>query len=102
MDKERQANDFKSKATVFEGKLQNLVEQLNTQKAENLIIKEERDDLKASYMEDFDKLKEDLSKKNDLLIQTKDEKIRFETSLINKGSEVVRLQMLFDREKGKY
>lgn len=34
-------------------------------------------------------------------MQTKDEKIRFETSLRNKDSEVVRLQMLFDREKGK-
>lgn len=64
MNKEREANDFKSKATVLEGKLQNLVEQLNTQKAENLILKEERDDLKAGYMEDFDKLKEDLTKKN--------------------------------------
>jgi hypothetical protein len=50
--------------TVFEGKFQNLIEQLNTQKAENLIMKEERDDLKAGYMEDLDKYKEDLNKRN--------------------------------------
>jgi hypothetical protein len=64
MSKDKQANDFKSKNTVFEGKFQNLIEQLNTQKAENLIMKEERDDLKAGYMEDLDKYKEDLNKRN--------------------------------------
>ncbi|CAI2362421.1 unnamed protein product [Moneuplotes crassus] len=106
LKKEKSANDFKTKAQLFEGKLSNLTEQLSTQKAENLILKEERDEIKGQYTEEIDKLKQDLKNKsktletcrNDLA-QAKDNSMRFETSLRNKDAEVVRLQMQLDREK---
>lgn len=84
--------------------MQNLQDLLNAQKAECLIIKEERDELKATYLEEIDKLKEDIERKNKNidnlrtdLMQTKDERMRFETSLRNKDAELARLQMQLDK-----
>ena len=106
--KEKLANEFKAKSQVYDGKIQNLVEQLNEKKAENLILKEERDDIKNQNTEEIRRLRDDVSKKskkvdnlrNDFA-KAKDDKIRFENSLKNKDSEVTRLQMQLDREKGK-
>lgn len=107
LKKEKSANEYKTQAQIVEGKLGNLVEQLNTQKAENLILKEERDEVKIQYIEEIDKLKEDLKRKNSTLetyrndlAQTRDNSMRFETSLRNKDAEVTRIQLQLDREKG--
>lgn len=104
--KERQLNDFKSKAEVFENKLNDAQSNLNAQKAENLILKEEKEDIKAQYLEEIENLKEELTKKNKNLeslrtdlMQTKDTSMRFETALRNKDAELSRLQMQLDKEK---
>lgn len=80
-------------------KLESLTQLFNAAKAENLILKEEKDDMKAGFLEEIDKLKEDLAKKSrnienlrEDLMKTKDEKMRFETSLRNKDAELSRLQ----------
>jgi len=105
---DRDLNEHKSKHTVAKGKVKSLQELFNAQKSENELLKEERSELKNHHMEEVSRLKEDTEKKNKTLetlrndlIGSKNDAIRFETSLRNKDIEMQRLQALLDREKEK-
>jgi predicted RNase H-like nuclease (RuvC/YqgF family) len=57
---EAKLGEMKAKLEVAEANVGMLKGQLDASKAENLMLKEERDEGKVSYLEEIDKLREDL------------------------------------------